>query len=125
MVDGFTSSNSVFGLRLRRGRTAYPGGLGNSATKADLFRSGLESSPVCECGVDETRAHYWQKCSQYAKERDELHSRVCYALKEHIILSVRILLGFSHKREEVNYEIRRAVVEFLQNTGRFKPQESV
>ena len=99
--------------------------LGNSAAKADLFRAGLISSPECKCGVDETRAHYWLSCGQYWRERDELQSRVSWILQNHIFLSVRVLVGFGHHRKEVNLKIREAVVKYLQDTGRFKPQEGV
>ena len=95
--------------------------LGNSAARADLFKSGLADDPLCECGVDETRAHYWLTCGNYFREREELHSAVSWVLQDHIILSVRVLIGFSHRGTK-NLEIRKAVVKFLQDTGRFKPK---
>ena len=95
--------------------------LGNSAAKADLFRSGLAENPLCDCGVDETRAHYWLTCGKYFRERDELQSAVSWVLRDHIVLSVRVLIGFNHRGTR-NSEIRKAVVKFLQDTGRFKPQ---
>ena len=105
--------STIAGLRLE-----------NSAARADLFRSGLAGNPLCEWGVDETRAHYWLTCGKYFKEREELHSAVSWALKDHIVLSVRVLIGFSHRGTR-NVEIRNAVVKFLHDTGRFKPQQYV
>ena len=96
--------------------------LGNSAARHDLHRSGLEPSPDCECGLPETRAHYWLGCSIYARERDELQSRVSWSLKQHVVLNIGVLLGFSNRSSAVRTEIREAVVEYLRQTGRFKPQ---
>ena len=98
--------------------------LGNSAAKADLFRSGLAESSLCDCGIDETRAHYWLSCGKYFRERDELQTSVEWVLQDHIYLTMRVLIGFNNPRKEKNSEIRKAVVKFLQDTGRFKPQES-
>ena len=99
--------------------------LGNSGARADLFRAGLVSSPECRCGVDETRAHYWLSCGRYWRERDELQRTISWILQDHIFLSVRVLVGFGHHRKEVNSKVREAVLKFLQDTGRFKPQEGV
>ena len=100
--------------------------LGNSATKADLFRPGLAESSLWDCGVDETRAHYyWLSCGKYFRERDELQTSVEWVLQDHMYLTMRVLIGFNNPRKEKNSEIRKAVVKFLQDTGRFKPQESV
>ena len=98
--------------------------LGNSAVRADLFRSGLSDSPICECGVDETRAHYWLSCGRYFRERDELQSSVSWTLQDHIFLSMNVLVGFNNPRKRKNEEIRTAVVKFLQDTGRFQPKQN-
>ena len=98
--------------------------LGNSAAKADLFRSGLEDSPVCECGFDETRAHYWLSCGKYVRERDELQRSVSWTLQDHIFLSMNVLIGFNNPARRKNEEIRKAVVKFLRDTGRFEPKQN-
>ena len=72
--------------------------LGNSAVRADLFRSGLSDSPICECGVDETRAHYWLSCGRYFRERDELQRSVSWTLQDNIVLSMSTLVGFNNPR---------------------------
>ena len=96
--------------------------LGNSAARADLFRSGLVENPLCECGIDETRAHYWLSCGKYSRERDELQSSVSRILRDHIFLSIQVLIGFNNPSVVKNFQIKEAVVKFLQDTGRFKPR---
>ena len=96
--------------------------LGNSETKADRFRSGIEKSPVCECGFDETRAHYWLGCSLHARERRELQRSISWALRRDVISNIGTLLGFGHRNNKVNADIKKAVIKFLKDTGRFRPE---
>ena len=98
--------------------------LGNSAARADLYRSGPLDSPECDC-MSMRHVLTIDLLVASTIEREELQSQVSWALKDHIFLSMSVLLGFRHRSNKANSQIRKAVVKFLQDTGRFKPKEGV
>ncbi|KAL8276537.1 hypothetical protein RQP46_011085 [Phenoliferia psychrophenolica] len=47
-------------------------GTGRSHLRADLFKMGIEPSPLCDCGRIESREHFFLSCPLFAQARGRL-----------------------------------------------------
>ena len=75
-----------------------------------LYRFNIIETPECECGAEkETVDHFLLNCELYDEERDELRRRVRAQG-----MGISVLLG--------DNELIRDTVEYIEKTGRFKPE---
>ena len=84
--------------------------IGHCNFKAHSFRFNLVSSPLCDCGRDETLYHIFVQCPIYAVERKELLD----SLKEiNVLFTVRNLLGGGNQNLRTQFKIVDLVAKYL------------
>ena len=81
----------------------------SSPLNASLFKRGQLASPLCECGIEETRDHYFLKCKLYFKPRATLRKN----------LKTMDIKPFNLETFLSNHLAIPSTLEFIQETGRF------
>jgi hypothetical protein len=87
-----------------------------SSLNHHLFSKNIVASPLCSCGLQETTAHYFMKCSLYDNIRDDLVE----TLNLHGKFDLKtILFGNDVVNFDTNVKIFDAVHRFIDLSGRF------
>ena len=91
--------------------------MGSSCLKADLFKIGVVTSPVCDCGTgNEDTFHYFCECPRYLVQRNVLQSTI---LPHASFTIANLLYGAQNCQKSIKLEIYQAVIKFIQDTKRF------
>ena len=90
---------------------------GCSSLKADLFKIGVVTTPVCDCGTgNEDTYHYFCECPRYLVHRNALQ---CVVLPHTSFTIYNLLYGAQISQKTVKLEIYEAVLKYIKDTLRF------
>jgi len=101
--------------------------LNNTMLNEDSYRTQINESPVCDCGMDyESVEHFLLECRLYSEYKNVMYADINEVLQlrkesSHVKISIGLLLG--HQWEDgvsksQDRNIKKSVFQFIANTRR-------